>query len=188
MKSLITCSKFLSKVLRHEPSLAGVELGEGGWVLISDLLQGCDRAGVPMTLDQLHEVVDTNDKKRFAISDDGNYIRASQGHSVEVDLQYDEKLPPDYLYHGTVDRFLPEIMESGLKKMSRHHVHLSLDIETALRVAGRRREPVALLQVSSGVMSAKGFAFFQSANGVWLTDAVPPEYLTEVDERGNVYA
>ena len=107
----------------------------------------------------------------------GELIRANQGHSVEVDLQLEEREPPETLYHGTVERFLSSILKEGLVRGKRHHVHLSKDVETARKVGARRGKPV-ILEVDSGRMHQEGQKFYLSANGVWLTDAVPPGYLS----------
>jgi putative RNA 2'-phosphotransferase len=169
-------SKFLSLVLRHKPDEIGIELDEAGWVDVDVLISGCNSHGFPLTREQLNEVVETSDKKRFAFSNDGSRIRANQGHSVEVDLGYSPTTPPDFLYHGTVDNFLPSILERGLLKGERHHVHLSPDIDTANKVGQRRGKPV-ILKIEAGRMAANGFTFFQSENGVWLIDHVPSEYI-----------
>jgi putative RNA 2'-phosphotransferase len=169
-------SKFLSLVLRHQPETAGLELDEGGWVDVDELLAGCAGAGRRISRDQLDEVVATNAKKRFAFSYDGRRIRASQGHSVDVELGYQESRPPAALYHGTVASALPAIRETGLHKMSRHHVHLSKDRPTANQVGSRRGKPIILV-VRAEEMAAAGHAFFLSANGVWLTDHVPARFI-----------
>jgi len=178
-RSMVTISKFLSKHLRHTPDALGVTLQVGGWVSVDELLSGCERAGFAISYDELIECVETSDKQRFSFDDTGDLIRANQGHSVEVDLQLEEKPPPDILYHGTVERFLASIMIEGLKKGKRHHVHLSKDTETARKVGARRGPPVVLV-VDAGKMQGHGFKFFESANGVWLTDAVPPEFLARL--------
>jgi putative RNA 2'-phosphotransferase len=176
---MVTVSKFLSKHLRHTPEALGLTLQPGGWVSVDDLLAASDRAGFTITYDELIECVQTNDKKRFSFDDTGDLIRANQGHSVEVDLQLEEKAPPDVLYHGTVDRFLASIMAEGLKKGKRHHVHLSKDTETARKVGARRGKPV-ILRVDAGKMHGQGFTFFLSANAVWLTESVPAYFLTRL--------
>src|SRR5438105_2186946 len=126
-------SKFLSLVLRHEPVRIGIILDKAGWVVVDDLLAALAKHRTAVTLDELKHVVATSDKKRFAFSDDGRRIRASQGHSIDVDLGYAPASPPATLYHGTVDRFLAGIREKGLLKGGRHHVHLSVDVATATR-------------------------------------------------------
>lgn len=173
---LVKTSKFLSLVLRHQPELIGITLSTAGWVSVAELLRACQAHGHPLTLEDLQELVATNDKRRFSLSEDGQMIRANQGHSVPVELGYSPAVPPDMLYHGTVEKFLPSIREEGLKRGSRHHVHLSPDEETARRVGARRGRPL-ILKVESGRMHQKGHEFFRSANGVWLTEHVPPEYL-----------
>lgn len=178
-RHLVTISKFLAKHLRHAPDALGLTLQPGGWVSVDEFLVASDRAGFTISYDELIECVETNDKKRFSFDDTGDLIRANQGHSVEVDLQLEEKQPPEVLYHGTVDRFLAAILTEGLKKGKRHHVHLSRDIETARKVGARRGPPV-ILHVAAATMHAAGHKFFQSVNGVWLTDAVPSAFLTKM--------
>ncbi len=174
---LIRVSKFLAKYLRHAPDELGLTLQPGGWVPVDDLLSAAGKHSFPITYDELVDCVETNDKQRFAFDETGDLIRANQGHSVEVDLQLEEREPPEVLYHGTVERFLPSILADGLDKRKRHHVHLSKDRETARKVGSRRGRPV-VLEVDAGRMHRDGHKFFVSANGVWLTDSVPPGYLS----------
>lgn len=175
--SRIHLSKFLSLVLRHRPELIGITLDPAGWIEVDVLLEAMGRHDHPLTRDQLDFVVAHCEKQRFAFSEDRARIRASQGHSVEVELGYAPATPPDLLYHGTVDRFLPSIRAAGLIKGKRHHVHLSRDVETAAKV-GDRRGKAEILTIDAKSMSADGLAFFVSDNGVWLTDHVPPQYIT----------
>jgi putative RNA 2'-phosphotransferase len=175
-KDRVRISKFLSKHLRHDPAGIGLTLEEGGWVAVEDLLAGCRKAGVPLYPADLEEIVATSDKKRFAFDETGTRIRANQGHSVEVDLHLEPIQPPEILFHGTADRYLAAILAEGLRKMQRHHVHLSADMETASRV-GVRHGRLVVLSVDAAGMARDGHVFFVSANGVWLTDAVPPAYL-----------
>src|ERR1043165_2195472 len=137
-RSRITISKFLAKHIRHAPEDLGLTLQPGGWVSVDELLAACERVGFPISYDELIECIETNDKKRFSFDDTGDLIRANQGHSVEVDLQLERQVPPEVLFHGTVERFLASIMVNGLNKGKRHHVHLSKDIETARKVGARR--------------------------------------------------
>jgi putative RNA 2'-phosphotransferase len=169
-------SKFLSLVLRHEPEKFGLRLDSAGWVDVEVLLASCGRHGHPLSRAELDEVVTNNDKKRFALSEDGRRIRASQGHSIEVSLGYEPQTPPARLFHGTASRFLPSIRANGLNKGERHHVHLSLNEATALQVGSRRGDSV-ILAIDAAAMAAKGHQFFLSANGVWLTDHVPAEFI-----------
>ena len=176
-KSPIKISKFLSLVLRHKPESIGLSLDEHGWVRVDELLDAANKSGKKITLALLQEVVRENDKQRFSFSEDGSRIRANQGHSIQVDLELTQLTPPKVLYHGTVERFLSSIRTKGLLRQNRQYVHLSPDEETAKIVGKRRGEPVILI-VDSSAMSAAGFAFFLSKNGVWLTERVPPDYLS----------
>ena len=175
-KRLVTISKFLSKYLRHEPEALGLTLELGGWVAVEDLLAGAAKVGFAITTEELRQVVAENDKRRFAFDETGTKIRANQGHSTEVYLQLEEVEPPKRLYHGTVARFVDAIRADGLKKMNRHDVHLSKDLATATKVGERRGKPVILV-IDSAKMAADGYKFRLSANGVWLTDHVPPRYI-----------
>lgn len=167
-------SKYLSKHLRHQPDRIGITLDENGWVAVDELMRAAAEHGFRITRSELDHVVAVNDKQRFTI--DGARIRANQGHTVEVDLDLPPAEPPAYLYHGTVARSLDAIRAEGLRAMNRHHVHLSPDRETASRVGARRGRPV-VLSVHAGAMHRAGCLFHVSANGVWLTEAVPPEFL-----------
>lgn len=176
-KEIIRTSKFLSLILRHEPERVGLELDNAGWVGVTDLLDAVNRNGISLGLDQLKHVVATNDKKRFEFSEDGQRIRARQGHSVEVDLQYEPQVPPELLYHGTPERFVESIRATGLNKGKRHHVHLSPDPQTATKVGQRRGYPV-VLTIRAGDMHRQGHVFYRSANGVWLVDRVPVDFIS----------
>ena len=173
---MVKISKKLSYVLRHHPESIELVLDEEGWVEVDMLLDRFSNNYFPITLENLKEVVAQNDKKRFALSDDEVYIRASQGHSIHIDLGYTTIKPPERLYHGTATRFVHSIREQGLKKQRRHHVHLSADEETAIKVGGRHGKPVILI-VNALEMHQQGHEFFESENGVWLTESVPVKYL-----------
>lgn len=175
-RSLIRASKWMSLVLRHDPATFGVVLDDAGWTPVDDLLAAAARARVPLNAALLRRVVEENDKRRFALSDDGARIRASQGHSVAVDLGLEPVEPPAVLFHGTATRFLDSIRRDGLVPGSRRHVHLSADAETATAVGARHGRP-AILRVSAARMHADGHRFFLSANGVWLAGAIPAAYL-----------
>ncbi|MDK1346260.1 RNA 2'-phosphotransferase [Streptomyces sp. 378] len=170
----VKVSKYLSKHLRHQPGHIGLTLDAAGWVEIDALIAAAAAHGFRFTRDELDHVVATNDKRRFAV--EGTRIRASQGHSVEVDLGLAPATPPAYLYHGTVARALDVIRTEGLRPMTRHAVHLSPGRETATRVGARRGQPV-VLAVHASAMHRDGHVFQVSANGVWLTQSVPVRYL-----------
>ncbi len=172
----IKISKFLSKHLRHSPEKLGLSLSPGGWVAVDELLADCTKRGFLITRTQLEQVVANNDKQRFSFDQNRTNIRANQGHSVEVDLQLEPQTPPEVLYHGTGEHSVESILKSGLIKMARHHVHLSKDLQTALKVGRRHGNPVVLSIDTTGMLEA-GFTFYCSANGVWLVDHVPANYL-----------
>ena len=175
-KSTRQISKFLSLVLRHQPDKIGIELNDAGWTSIDGLLEAMRQNGRKMSRETLDHVVATNDKQRFSISVDGSMIRASQGHSVDVDLGYEPAIPPEFLLHGTPASAVDVIRREGLKKMKRHHVHLHSDADTAETVGARRGKPI-LLRIRSEQMASEGFEFFVTANQVWLTDHVPPRFI-----------
>ena len=171
-------SKYLSRILRHDPSMVGLSLDEHGYLPVDALLNGMARAGkYPLTPEELRFLVRTDAKQRYSFSPDGTRIRANQGHSIPVDLELPASLPPQTLYHGTAARFLPSIRQKGLLRGARLYVHLSSSLDTARAVGARHGLP-AVLTVDAGRMAADGLPFFVSANGVWLTEHVPPQYLT----------
>ncbi len=173
-------SKYLSKILRHQPESIRLQLDEAGWADVSQLLDNIARYGPafnpPFDRSILTEIVATSDKQRYAFNADATRIRASQGHSIAVELGYTPQSPPEFLYHGTAQQNLDSIRKSGLVKGRRHHVHLSSNQETALRVGSRHGKAV-VLNIRSGEMHRAGHAFFCTPNGVWLTDAVSAEFI-----------
>jgi len=172
----VRLSKTLSLWLRHQPEAGGLTLDPQGWTEVDAVLAALDRAGAGRGWDDLLRVVEESDKQRFELSGDAARIRARQGHSVEVALDWPRTDPPELLWHGTVARFLPAIRAEGLKPMRRHHVHLSGDLDTATRVGQRRGAPV-ILAVRAAALAETGRDFFLTSNGVWLTEAVPPAFL-----------
>ena len=176
-KRLVKVSKYLSKHLRHQPERLGIALEPGGWVAVDTLLRACAEHGFALTRDELAEVVERNDKRRFSFDDSGARIRANQGHSVDVDLGLEPAAPPEKLFHGTGAASVDAILREGLHRRGRHHVHLSPDVATATRVGGRHGRPV-VLEVAAARMAAEGHEFFVTDNGVWLTLEVPAPYLS----------
>lgn len=172
-------SKMLCLVLRHKPELLKLNMDSEGWVDVNELIRRFNTYYNPDTYlnrNFLDKVVEENNKKRFAYSEDGTKIRASQGHSINIDLNLPECVPEDFLYHGTAKQFLNGIMKEGLKKMGRQHVHLSDNLKTAYSVGSRHGAPI-ILMVHAVTMHKNGFKFYKSENGVWLTDNVPKQYL-----------
>jgi putative RNA 2'-phosphotransferase len=169
-------SKFLSLVLRHKPEEIGLALDSEGWALVDELLTKSNQKGIPLTLDALTKVVENSDKKRFTFSDDFTRIRANQGHSIDVDLKLSSVEPPSILYHGTAEKNMASILENGLLKQARHHVHLSSNPETACTVGKRYGTPV-ILEIAALEMHDCGYPFFISKNEVWLTDHVPVKFI-----------
>lgn len=176
-KKLTEVSKFLSFVLRHQPQEIGLSLDLEGWADIDALILAANKSGQTFDKATLMNVVETSDKKRFSVSEDGRRIRAAQGHSTEVvAISHPEKTPPEFLYHGTATRFLDAILKEGLKPGSRHHVHLSESMNTAAAVGQRYGKPV-VLKIEALRMHQQGFKFFQADNEVWLTPDVPPQHI-----------
>jgi len=178
MKEKVTVSKFLSLVLRHRPEKIGITLDQNGWADTDALISGLKQAGRRVTLQDLMDIVDTNEKQRFKFNDDYSKIRANQGHSISVDLELKETTPPVILYHGTASCFIKAIKKEGLKPKGRQHVHLSSDTETAVNVGSRHGKAV-VLTINSLKMHEDGYKFYLSENSVWLTSAVPAEYISQ---------
>lgn len=166
----------MSLALRHNPKIIGLWLDENGWAKVDQLIKGLNRKGHKINQAILEDLVVTNDKKRYAFNADKTLIRANQGHSIQIDLALKEKMPPPLLFHGTVEKYLNAIFKTGLQKMSRQHVHLSKDIETATQVGSRRGKPI-ILEINAAEMHKKGLKFYEAENKVWLTEFVPPNYI-----------
>lgn len=175
--SLLETSRFISLVLRHKPETIGITLDEHGWANVDELIAGISKTQ-PFTKEMLEELVSTDDKKRYSFNEDKTLIRANQGHSIPVDVELEEVKPPKQLYHGTGEKFVPSIDRQGLISKSRLYVHLSKDVDTAIKVGKRHGKPFVYI-VNSEKMFEQGYKFFLSANGVWLTKKVPVEFLTK---------
>ena len=180
-KQLTQISKFLSLVLRHQPQTIGIQLDRNGWANIDELLEKANNYGIHVDRETLNHIVETNSKKRFAFNDSLDKIRASQGHSIEIELGYTSQKPPELLYHGTGEKSVQSILDTGLQKRKRQHVHLSSDTETAIKVGQRHGKPF-VFKVLAEQMYNDNFQFFLSDNGVWLTDNVPTKYLKQNDD------
>ncbi len=178
-RRLVRVSKYLSRHLRHNPDRLGLTLEPGGWVAVADLLEACRTHNFPISRADLDEVVARNDKRRFSFDESGTRLRANQGHTVAVDLQLVAAEPPQTLFHGTNVQAVDAILSEGLTPMGRHHVHLSTTVDAARTVGARRGKPV-VFAVDSAAMAAEGIPFYVSDNGVWLTAAVAPRFLTRV--------
>ena len=176
MDDLTKTSKYLALILRHHPESAGIMLDRHGWADVGQLIEGISRTR-PFDMDMLEEIVRTDAKQRYSFSADHTRIRANQGHSIPVDVELEELPPPEYLLHGTSERFSASIEADGLRPQGRLYVHFSTDLETAKKVGARHGRPVAVYQVQSGRMARDGYTFYRAANGVWLTSSVPPVYL-----------
>ena len=178
-------SRFIAKILRHEPEIIGITLDSHGWAKVSDLISGIAKTSRQIDIDILREIVATDRKGRYSFSDDGEFIRANQGHSLNVDAELEEREPPEILYHGTSQDTVPIINAEGLKPMTRLYVHLSKDYNTAIQTGKRKgdhKHPFVYI-VKAGEMFRDGHKFFISANGVWQVKFVPPKYLEEKSQN-----
>jgi len=167
-------SKFLSYVLRHKPESIGLTLNNNGWASVAEILKNRQ---LHFSLEDLKFVVENNEKNRFSLNEDLSLIKANQGHSVSIKLEFQKIIPPDILYHGTAQHFLASIQEKGLDKRKRHHVHLSIDIKTASNV-GKRHGKLIILAIDAKKMHQDGYQFYISDNNVYLVEEVPANYLT----------
>ena len=173
-------SKYISLILRHKPEIVGISLDEHGWADVRELIEGINHSeGHFLDMDILEEIVRADEKQRYSFNEDHTLIRANQGHSIPVDVELEEKIPPDILWHGTGEKYVSSIDAIGLIPKSRLYVHLSSDKDTARKVGSRHGRQV-IYQVNCRKMSEDGFLFYLSANKVWLTKAVPAEYLSKM--------
>lgn len=177
--NLTNLSRYMSLILRHKPGVIGITLDEHGWASVNDLICGIEKNNPGFNMDILEQIVRTDSKQRYSFNDDKSLIRANQGHSINVDVELKEKEPPEYLYHGTGEKYVKSINQDGLIPKSRLYVHLSKDIETAENV-GRRHGKEVVYRIDSGQMYRDGYKFYLSENRVWLTKEVPIKYLEMV--------
>ena len=173
--NLTKTSRCLSYVLRHKPEAIGIALDEHGWAKVTELIAGIAKTR-PMDQAILEEIVRTDEKGRYSFNEDKTLIRANQGHSIPVDVELPEAEPPEYLWHGTGEKYVLSIDRTGLLPQTRLYVHLSPDAETA-RAVGKRHGRSVIYRVRSGQMARDGLRFYRSVNGVWLIKAVPVDYL-----------
>lgn len=176
--SLTDTSRFISLILRHKPQVIGISLDEHGWARVDELINGIAKTR-PFNMAMLEEIVRTDNKQRYSFNEDKTLIRANQGHSIPVDVELEEKIPPKMLWHGTGEKYVESIDENGLLPKTRLYVHLSGDYDTAVKVGSRHGNPI-VYEVDTDKMQKDGFIFYQSVNGVWLTKRVPPKYLKKL--------
>lgn len=177
--NLTNLSRYMSLILRHKPEVIEITLDEHGWASVNDLICGIEKNNPGFNMDILEQIVRTDSKQRYSFNDDKSLIRANQGHSVNVDVELKEKEPPEYLYHGTGEKYVKSINQDGLIPKSRLYVHLSKDIKTAENV-GKRHGKEVVYRINSGQMYRDGYKFYLSENGIWLTKEVPIKYLEMV--------
>ena len=173
---LVKLGRFISLILRHSPETIGIKLDENGWGDVEELITLMNKNRRKIDIDTLKEIVETNNKKRYEFSDNFKKIRACQGHSINVDVELEQAVPPEFLYHGTAVKNIESIKKDGIKKASRQHVHLSSDYNTAYNVGKRHGKPY-IIKVLSGKMGEDGKKFYISKNEVWLSDDIETEYL-----------
>ena len=179
MKNKTEISKYIALILRHKPETIGIKLDEHGWANVDELINGIN-VQYSFSKEDLEEIVSTDNKQRYSFNEDKTFIRANQGHSIPVDVELKKAIPPEFLYHGTGEKYVASIDKTGLIPKSRLYVHLSGDEDTAVKVGSRHGKPV-IYKVAAGKMERAGYAFFLSVNGVWLTKEVPKEYLIKME-------
>ena len=173
-------SKFIALILRHKPESIGISLDEHGWANVDELIAGINKT-TPVNIETLEEIVITDNKQRYSFNEDKTLIRANQGHSIPVDVELEERIPPEILFHGTGEKYVSSIDKEGLIPKSRLYVHLSVDVDTATKVGQRHGKPV-IYKVNALKMHEEGFKFYISKNGVWLTKSVPIQYLEHINK------
>lgn len=177
--NLTEVSKYISLILRHKPEVIGITLDEHGWADVTELIKGIEKDHKGFNMGILEEIVRTDNKQRYSFNEDKTKIRANQGHSINVDVELQECTPPEYLYHGTGEKYVESIQKEGLKPKSRLYVHLSQDLDTAKNV-GTRHGKCRIFVIDTKRMTEDGYKFYKSANNVWLTKEVPVSYFTSL--------
>ena len=180
--NLDNLGRYISLILRHKPDVIGISIDEHGWANVDEFINGINNTNNYINMEILEEIVQTDTKQRYSFNEDKTLIRANQGHSIPVDVELEAVEPPEYLYHGTGQKYVESIDEQGLVPKSRLYVHLSKDEETAINVGTRHGNPIIYI-VQSGQMFKDGYEFFKSVNGVWLIKHVPTKYLTKKNEN-----
>ena len=171
-------SKYIAYILRHKPDAIGISLDEHGWANVDELISGINKT-YSLDMEGLEEIVRNDEKQRYSFNEDKTLIRANQGHSIPVDVELEEFVPPEILYHGTGEKYSASIEEQGLIPKSRLYVHLSADYDTAVKVGMRHGKPI-VYSIAAVKMHKDGFSFYKSVNGVWLTKTVPKEYIERI--------
>ncbi|AKP44796.1 TPA: RNA 2'-phosphotransferase [Clostridioides difficile] len=169
-------SIFISLILRHKPETIGIKLDDYGYADVNELIEKINNTGRNINIEILEQIVKEDNKQRYSFNDDRSKIRANQGHSINVNVELRELEPPKYLYHGTATRFLDNIKNEGIIKQSRLYVHLSRDIDIAVKVGKRHGTPV-ILKINTGKMYENGYKFYLSENNVWLCEYIPFKYV-----------
>lgn len=117
--NLENISKYMCLILRHKPETIGITLDEHGWANVDELIDGIRKDNPGFDLGHLYEIVKTDSKGRYSFNEDKTLIRCNQGHSIPVDVELEEKQPPEFLYHGTGEKYVVSIDQIGLIPKSR---------------------------------------------------------------------
>lgn len=170
--------RFVSGSLRHFPASAGVEMDSCGWV---DLNAFCDvmrKRYNWMKKEYLYALVESDEKGRYEI--DESRIRARYGHSVDVDLDYEECDIP-FLYYGASPEEVDVLLENGIFPIKQRYVHLSTSYDKAEEVALIHTESPVILQIDVFKAQEDGISFKVATEHIVLTDKIPPEYILALE-------
>ena len=126
-------------------------------------------------------LVDTDPKGRYQVS--GNVVKATYGHTIDLDMTLNTENVPDHLYYPTAPEETDLILESGLYPSDRAMVHLSLTYQDAFNAGSVRVEQPVILEIDVNACFDAGYDIGKAAKTVFLCRHVPPECLRIIYEE-----
>jgi len=177
----------MAHALRHDPLKYGLDPDAEGWVSFDDLIIAIRyerREFMNIKREDILDILTAMESDRFEIA--GTKIRAVYGHSIVLEKLPIALEPPEFLFHGTAEELMPEVMAKGLLRMGRRFAHLSSDIDWVLRFLANKPQWV-VLRILAHEAHKKGICFRQANGHVWLVDSIGGEFLRiESSGIGNI--
>jgi len=180
----VNLGKTTAGVLRHFPDKYSIDMDDKGWISLEHFvkaLRNRQKRFHWLRKYHVHALVETDEKNRYQQED--GYIRATYGHSVDVDLDHPTDDIPGDLYIPTTEKESELLLEAGVNPSDRTYVHLSGTYDSAVEAGAVRSEEPVILKVDAESAIEDGNQIMKAGKDVYLAEEVGPEYLERNDKQ-----